>query len=102
VSLQAIGTGSGVLGFRPCWFPSPFTWPSKNLQESIRLVTNAWIGVRVGKRTGNNPKLVQLIVALLCNQIDMTRESELRIKHGTEVTDTCRECYGEEERGQPK
>jgi len=56
----------------------------------------------VGKRTGNNPKLVQLIVALLCNQIDMTRESELRIKHGTEVTDTCRECYGEEERGQPK
>src|SRR6218665_536169 len=25
---QAIGTGSGILGFRPCWCPSPFSLPS--------------------------------------------------------------------------
>ena len=51
------------------------------------------------KRTGNHPKLAQLIVALPCNQIDMMRKSELRIKHDTEVADTSRECYAGEERG---
>src|SRR6218665_722586 len=24
MSFQAIGTGSGILGYRPCWCPSPF------------------------------------------------------------------------------
>src|SRR6218665_1199677 len=28
MSFQAIGTGSGVLGFRSCWCPSPFPSPS--------------------------------------------------------------------------
>src|SRR6218665_1501687 len=42
----------------------------------------------VSKRTGNLPKLAQLIVALPCNQIDMMRESELRIKHDPKVYDT--------------
>src|SRR6218665_1585703 len=28
VSLQAIGTGLGILGFRPCWCLSPFPLPS--------------------------------------------------------------------------
>src|SRR6218665_3944998 len=28
MSFQAIGTGSGILGFRPCWCPSPFPSPS--------------------------------------------------------------------------
>ena len=37
----------------------------------------------VGKRTGNHLKLAQLIVARLCNQIYMMRESELRIKLDT-------------------
>ena len=32
----------------------------------------------------------------------MMRESELRIKYDTEVTDTSRECYAGEERGQPE
>ena len=27
-TLQTIGTGSGILGFRPCWCPSPFPTPS--------------------------------------------------------------------------
>jgi len=56
----------------------------------------------VSKRTRNHPKLAELIVALPCNQIDMMRESELRIKHDTEVVDTCRECYAGEERGEPE
>jgi len=47
----------------------------------------------VGKRTGNHPKLAQLIVALPCDQIDMMRKSELRIKHDTEVAHTSREGY---------
>src|SRR6218665_3098446 len=29
VSFQAVGTGSGVLGFRPCWCPSHFPSPSR-------------------------------------------------------------------------
>jgi len=53
----------------------------------------------VGKRTGNHPKLAQLIVVLSCNQIDMMRESELRIKHDIEVMHTSREGYVREERG---
>jgi len=52
----------------------------------------------VGKRTRNHPKLAQLIVALPCNQIYMLRESELRIKHDTEVANTSREDYVREER----
>ena len=56
----------------------------------------------IGKRTGNNPKLAQLIIALPCNQIDMMRERELRIKHDTKVADTSRKCYAGEERGQPE
>src|SRR6218665_3261106 len=47
----------------------------------------------VSKRTGSQPKLAQLIVALPCNQIDMMRESELMIKHDTEVGHTSREGY---------
>src|SRR6218665_659001 len=40
----------------------------------------------VGERSGNHLKLT-------CNQIYMVRKSELRIKHGTEVTHTSREGY---------
>src|SRR6218665_3082751 len=36
----------------------------------------------------------------MCNQIYMVRKSELRIKHGTEVTHTSREGYVREERGE--
>src|SRR6218665_3777102 len=28
MSFQTIRTGSGILGFSPCWCPSPFLWPS--------------------------------------------------------------------------
>ena len=47
----------------------------------------------VGKRTRNHPKLAELMVALLCHQIYMLREIELRIKHDTEIADTSREGY---------
>src|SRR6218665_684861 len=56
----------------------------------------------VSKRTGNHPKLAQLMVALPCNQIYMMRESELRIKHDTVVVHTSREGYVREERGEPE
>src|SRR6218665_372635 len=48
----------------------------------------------VGERSGNHLKLT-------CNQIYMVRKSELRIKHGTEVTHTSREGYVREDRGEP-
>ena len=34
VSFQTIGTGSGILGFRPCWCPSPFSLCLPNLGVS--------------------------------------------------------------------
>ena len=80
---------------------------SRELQESIRntasytCVDKGESGL-VNNRTGNHPKLAQLIIALPCNQIDMMRESELRIKPDTEVADTNRGCYVGEERGQPE
>src|SRR6218665_3593612 len=70
---------------------------SRYLQASIRLV-----GQCVDKGESGLASKRTRLLALPCNQIDMMRESELRIKHDTEVADTSRECYAGEERGQPE
>jgi len=45
VSFQAIGTGSGILGYRPCWCPSPFPFRLPYLGIFHSLFTCHWISV---------------------------------------------------------
>ena len=52
----------------------------------------------VGKRTGNYPKLEELLVAVSRNLIYVMRENEFRIKHYTEVTHRTRKGYVREQR----
>src|SRR6218665_2627175 len=76
---------------------------SREQQQSIRLVTNAWTRVSLDwwVRDREPPEADVGDSSTYVQSNLYGAKSELRIKHGTEVVHTSREGYVREERGEP-